>query len=254
MLEKYLQNIGLSDKESIIYLSLVQVDNASVLDLSKKTKLKRPTVYVVLESLAKKGLVSETTVGKKTHYQAEPPERLETFVERQKLVFEENTKRIKDIIPEIKSIQRESGERPVVKYFEGKEGIMSAAYEVFYNEEGGNENIYFVYSRDLLNDLFSEKDLESFRKIRLDKKVKSKTLYVFRDGNLPSDDMADRIKIDGVKYPISCDIAIYKDKVRISILGKKLSSIFIRSPEVATTLKSLIRLAFDCLSLKNETK
>src|SRR6185369_12406710 len=106
MLEKYLQTIGLSDKEASVYLALVQVDNAAVLDLSKKTKLKRPTVYVILESLAKKGLVSETTVGKKTHYQAEPPERLETFVDRQKLILEENSKRLKDIIPEIKSIQR----------------------------------------------------------------------------------------------------------------------------------------------------
>src|SRR3990167_2765077 len=131
MLEKYLQDIGLSDKESTVYLSLIQVDNASVLDLSKKTKLKRPTVYVILESLSKKGLVSETTIGKKTHYQAEPPERLETFVEKRKIALEESQRTLKDVIPQIKSIARETGERPVVKYFEGKEGIISASEEIF---------------------------------------------------------------------------------------------------------------------------
>ena len=247
MLEKYLQSIGLSDKEAVVYLTLLQVENSSVLDLAKKTKLKRPTVYVILESLAKKGLVSETTVGKKTHYQAEPPERLETFIERQKLVLDENSKRLKDIIPEIKSIQRESGEHPVVKYFEGKEGIISSAQETFRNEDGGDEPVYLVYSKDLLNELFPESERQKFRQTRLDKKVKSKVLYTFEKGDYPSDEMGDRIKIDGSKYPISCDVAIYKDKVRISVLGKGVSSIFIRSKDVADTLRSIFNIAFDKL-------
>lgn len=245
MLEKYLQNIGLSDKESAVYLALVQVDNASVLDLSKKTKLKRPTVYVVLESLAKKGLVSETTVGKKTHYQAEPPERLETFVERQKLVLEENSKRLKDIIPEIKSIQRESGERPVVKYFEGREGIISSSEELMQDKNDTSKEMYMIYSKDLVEDLFSEQERLKLRKIRLDKNIKSKVLYTSLKSDRPSDNTGDRIKIDGNKYPISCDISVYSDKIRISILGKKLSSIFIRSKDFADTLKSFMDLVFD---------
>src|SRR3989344_6596845 len=124
MLEKYLQDIGLSDKEATAYLTLLAVENASVLDLAKKTGIKRPTVYVILKSLSKKGLVSETTIGKKTHYQAEPAERLETFVERRKLALEEAGSLLKDLIPQIKSMSREAGEKPIVKYFEGKEGIV----------------------------------------------------------------------------------------------------------------------------------
>jgi len=247
MLEKYLQSIGLSDKESTVYLSLIQVDNASVLDLSKKTKLKRPTVYVILESLSKKGLVSETTIGKKTHYQAEPPERLETFVERQKLVLEENSKRLKDIIPEIKSIQRASGERPIVKYYDGKEGIISVAEDIFKNTDDKNpdEPIYLIYPRDLLDQLFPLEERTQYRKERLSKKIKSKVLYTFEKGDIPSDETGERIKIDGEKYPITCDIAIYKDRVRISILNKKFSSIYIKSEDVAETMRSLFKLIFD---------
>ena len=118
MLEKYLQDIGLNEKEAIVYLSLLAVDNSSVLDIAKKTGLNRSTTYVILESLSKKGLVSETNIGKKTHYQAEPPERLETYVERQKIILDENSRRLKDIIPQIKSVQRGGGEKPVVQYFE----------------------------------------------------------------------------------------------------------------------------------------
>lgn len=247
MLEKYLQDIGLNDKEATVYLSLLSVEHASVLDLAKKTKIKRPTVYVVLESLSKKGLVSETTIGKKTHYQAESPERLETFVERQKLVLEESQKILKDIIPQIKSVQRESGEKPIVKYFEGREGIISMLEELFagINEEGGET--YLLYPKDQLDDLFTEKEREKYRSIRIKRNIKSKVLYTSEKGEKPSDDTGDRIKIDGGKYPISCDISIYEDRVRISILGKKMSGIFIRNKDLADTLKSLFNLAFDKL-------
>ena len=76
---------------------------------------------------------------------------------------------------------------------------------------------------------------------------KSKVLYTSEKSDRPSDDTGDRIKIDGSKYPVNCDISIYKDRVRINILGKKLSGIFIRSQDLADTLRSLFNLAFDKL-------
>jgi sugar-specific transcriptional regulator TrmB len=245
MLEKYLQSIGLTDKESSVYLALVQVDNASVLDLSKKTKLKRPTVYVVLDSLSKKGLVSETTIGKKTHYQAEPPERLETFVERQKLVLDESSKRLKDIIPEIKSIQRESGERPVVKYFEGRDGILSMLEEVFGQDDGQKgEYIHVIYPQDKLKEIFTDQEREKYRNLRLKRNIKSKAIYT-SSSERPSDNTSDRIQINQNKYPLLCDITIYKDRLSISILGKKLSGIFVQSQDLADTLRSLFGVIFD---------
>lgn len=247
MFEKYLQEIGLNDKESQVYLTLIGVEHASVLDLSKKTKIKRPTVYVVLESLAKKGLVSETTVGKKTHYFAEPPERLETFLEKRKLALEESQKTLKDLIPQIKSIQRESGEKPVVKYFEGRDGIISAIEEFLGESEDHDGTTHLIYPKDLLEDIFSDAERKKYREMRLSKNIKSKVLYTSKKGERVSDTMGDRIKIDADKYPITCDISIYKDRVRINILGKKLSSIFIRSQDLSDTMRSMFNLAFDKL-------
>ncbi len=68
MHEQFLQELGLSDKEAAIYLALLQYESATVIQLSAKTKIKRPTVYVVLETLSKKGLVAEAKVGKKTEF------------------------------------------------------------------------------------------------------------------------------------------------------------------------------------------
>jgi HTH-type transcriptional regulator, sugar sensing transcriptional regulator len=249
MMEKYLQDLGLSDKEASVYLALLQFENASVLDLANQTKIKRPTVYVILESLAKKGLVSETNIGKKTHYYAEPPERLETFVESRKLALEESERKLKDIIPQIKSIARQSGEKPIVKYFDGKEGVISSTSEMLAGEIDNGEPIYLLYPRDLLDEMFPPEERNKFRKARLDKKVKSKVLYTYK-GEIASDETGERVKMDGEKYPVTCDVAIYKDKVRISVLGKRLSSIFIQSKDVADTLGSLFKAVFD--SQKNK--
>lgn len=249
MFEKYLQEIGLNEKEAALYLALLQVDAASVIDVSKKTKINRSTVYVVLEGLMKKGLVSETQIGKKVHYQAEPPERLETFVERQKTILEEQQKRLKDIIPQIKGIQREAGERPLVKYFEGKEGILSSAEEIFEAHDTGG-TAYLVYPKDLLESIFSQEEKSKYRKIRIGKDIRSKVFYTSDSQTVPDDGTGDRIKIDGKKYPITCDVTVYKDRVRINTLGKSLAAIYIKSQDVADTLRSIIDLAFDGLKEK----
>lgn len=246
MFERYLQEIGLNEKEANVYLTLLGFENASVLDLSKKCGMKRPTVYVTLDTLSKKGLVSEVILGKKTHYYAETPEKLETFIERKKTSLDESKRILRDIIPQLKSLSREGGERPIVKFFDGKEGVMSATEETMLsltNDSG--QPIYFIYSKDLLDELFTEKELHELRQKRIDKKVKSQTLYTYKQSELSSDESANRVKIDGEKYPITCDIAIYKDTVRISVLKKKVSSIFIKNQDVAETLKSLFRLIYD---------
>jgi len=246
MFEKYLQEIGLSDKEASVYLALLQVDHAAVVALAEKTKIKRPTVYVTLESLAKKGLVSQTQVGKKTHYQAEPPERLETFVERRKVMLDEQSKRLKDIIPQIKSIQREGGERPVVKYFEGKEGILSS-FEQLFREDSAGGTAYLVYPNALVNSVLSKEERSRYRDIRIKKGIRTKVVCGVDGDPMPSDNTGDRVSVDISRYPITCDITVYGDKVRISTLGEKFSGIFIESKDVAETLKSIINLIYDSL-------
>jgi sugar-specific transcriptional regulator TrmB len=248
MFEKYLKEIGLSEKEAEVYLALLQGDSFSIIEIAKKTKINRTTIYPVIKSLAEKGLVSETTTNTKVHYQAESPERLETYLERQKILLDENSKKIKDIIPQLKSVQRESGERPVVKYFEGKEGIMSVN-EDLYTDPVEGERVYFIYPQDLILDCFKEEETKKIKQSRIKNKIHGLALYTYKNGEKKSDDLSERIKIDSDKYPILADITIYKDKVRIATLGKKLGGIFIQSTDLAETLKSLIRLASDLIKI-----
>lgn len=245
MLEKYLEEIGLSDKEASVYLALLGFDAATPSELSEKTGIKRSTVYVVLESLAKKGLASELPSAKTTRYQAEPPERLETYVERQRLLLEETAAKLRDMIPRIKGFQRETGEKPIVKFYEGKDGIMSMVEDFYVGaEEGGDA--YLLYPRELLDEVFPERN--KYRKIRLGKNIHNHVIYTDSRGDATPGELSERIRVDEKKYALLCDITIYRDRVRFSILGKPLSGISIQSREFARTLQSLFEMAYDNLN------
>lgn len=245
MFQNYLVELGLSEKEALIYLALLQADNQSIQDLAKQTNINRTTVYPVLESLEKKGLVSEVQVGKKTHYEAAAPERLETFVERQKVLLDEKSKRLKDIIPELKGVQRKEGERPVIKFFEGRDGVVSA-YEEFYSGlDGADTDGYLIYNVDLINKTYSTEEQERFYQIREKKKVTPTSVYNNSTGDRVFVSPGRRSRIDHDKYPISADITIVSDKVILSALGDHVSSFIIKSKDIAETLRSLVRYIND---------
>lgn len=246
MFEKYLQEIGLSDKEAAVYLSLLSSHGSSVVDIAKLTNIKRPTVYTILDSLLKKGLVSESTEGNRTRYQAEPPERLETYVTRQKTLLEEKAKILKDVIPELKAMQREASDKPVVRYYEGKEGVISSLEELFGSKEKAEDSIYFIYPKDKVDQFWTDKDRKIYKEKRLGADLKSKTVYTWPEADIPpAQDGSKRVKIDANRYPLKADIAVYGDKVKIQTLSEKLSGIFIQNRDLADTLKSLINYILD---------
>lgn len=244
MFTKTLQDLGLSEKEAQVYLALLQVENDSIIDIAKKTEINRTTVYPIIEGLLKKGLVSEVQSGKKIFYQAESPERLETFVERQKLLFEEKARTIKDIIPQLKATQRDSGEKPVIKMYEGHDGIVSSVEDFSTNmEEGGV--LYNIYSRDLVEELFSQQDRTRIFQKRKKINVPSRSVYTCSTKDLKETEGDVRIRLDHEKYNLACDISIAGDVTRISTLRNHLSSLIIKNKDVADTLKSVVQYMID---------
>jgi len=247
-----LQKIGLSDKEAKVYLATLELAQASVQDIAKKANVNRATTYVVLESLVKMGLCTTYVKNKKTQYIANSPEAIASIFESQKLAIENNQKDFKNILPELKSISNRQSDKPVVKFFEGKIGALSAAdlifddYKLFEDEKS-----LMIYPNDRIKEIITPEDKKKFRKSRLDKKIKSKALYT-SSVKIPSTSDGERLMISSQEFPITSDIAIYGDNVRIISLGKKLSALIIKDKEIANTLKSIFELAW--IGAKTKTK
>ena len=162
------------------------------------------------------------------------------------MILQERSERLKDVLPQIKSIQREIGERPIIKFFEGRDGIVSA-YEEFYSsvEDGKERQGYLIYNRDILNQTFSPEEQEKFYQIRASKKVSITSIYNNKDGDYPFVTKGIRTRIDSEKYPIYTDVIIIDDKVIFSTLGDYVSSFIIKSKDVAITIASLVQYIND---------
>jgi sugar-specific transcriptional regulator TrmB len=64
--KKLLSESGLSKKEIAIYLSVLELGQATILQIADKSKIKRPTIYDLVPMLINKGFVTEIQKGKKT--------------------------------------------------------------------------------------------------------------------------------------------------------------------------------------------
>ena len=71
---KALQDMGLSEKESQVYVALLELGKANVARIAQQSNIKRPTVYVLLEDLRKKGLVLKVPHIKNALYIAQDPD------------------------------------------------------------------------------------------------------------------------------------------------------------------------------------
>ncbi len=243
-IKKFLQDIGLSEKEASVYLSLLSVDSASVIELSKSTDINRTTLYPILDDLIAKKLVVEIKQDKKVRFQAEPPERIETYVQNRKNQLEEQEKVLEDIIPQMRGFSRQTGEKPIVKIYEGHDGILDAMSD-YYEFADKDQEAYLVYSRDLVEDAFSKKELDAIKNKRIGKKITTNAIYTKESGEYITELSPNRLRVDAQKYPILCDISIHDDRVRFITLKRNLSAILIKNRDIAETLQSLIRLVLD---------
>lgn len=109
-----LTKIGLTDKEAKVYLAALE-GTATIYDLATKSNLKRPTVYLIVDTLMHKGLLSRSDQGKKTFYKAIEPVVLKELAEKQ-------VQAIDHILPELQNLASVQKGRPRVELFEGRAG------------------------------------------------------------------------------------------------------------------------------------
>ena len=125
-IEQLLKQIELGDKESKIYLQLMQTAGpkpASI--IARKLSMNRTTAYKVLLNLSKIGLITTTMKhGIRCFIAEEPDRRIELLLEKKKKNITKIQKQLHEIIPEIQNlIKSDSSIMPTIKYYEGIEGI-----------------------------------------------------------------------------------------------------------------------------------
>ena len=98
---KQLQEFGLSENEAGVYLASLEIGKATADELSKHANVKRPTTYVQIESLMKKGLMSSVEKDKKTFFVPESPEYLRRLFEKNHQELKQQGKELDRMLPDL---------------------------------------------------------------------------------------------------------------------------------------------------------
>ena len=121
--ENVIKNLGLSDKEITLYELLLQETKAGARLLMEKSDYKRATVYSVIDSLTKKGLVEEVDIAPVMQYRALHPYRLKELAEKKVRDIETAEGELEGLLPNLTQLYHSKQNRPGIRFFEGLEGL-----------------------------------------------------------------------------------------------------------------------------------
>lgn len=87
-MNQLLAELGFSEKEVKVYLTILQNGRIILADLAKITGINRTTVYAIAKELIKRGVIAEDLGSSPTHLVALPPEELHTIIRREEQSLE----------------------------------------------------------------------------------------------------------------------------------------------------------------------
>jgi len=236
-LENLLIEMGLDDAEAKIYLAGLSLGPTTVLKLANFTELKRTTVYSVIESMKKKGLMRVELKGFKKLFAIESPEKIENMLEYRRVALKEQ-------LPKLQALYNLKGGESTIKWYEGLQAIKSI-YEDLLVEVGPQED-YLVIS-DIhewwkLDKEYFEKFWERRYKARIkprilitdseDARKQQKTAPVFEA----------EVRILPQQTQLETNLIITGRKVIIIQMNDPLSAIVIETPSVTKMHKEMFEI------------
>ncbi|HEU5114152.1 MAG TPA: helix-turn-helix domain-containing protein, partial [Candidatus Paceibacterota bacterium] len=118
-----LVEIGLSNYEAGVYLTLLEHSPASAGFVAKKLRYSRSTVYAALDKLTAKGLVGTTYKNGVKQFMAEQPKRLGEMLREEERTVAKRAELFSKMAGELQFLSRNNTQVPNVIFFEGWESL-----------------------------------------------------------------------------------------------------------------------------------
>jgi predicted transcriptional regulator len=239
---------GLSEKEALVYDVLLSAGACSGADLERHTGLKKNT-YALLASLAAKKLVTRHKTGARWLYRPAPPSVLAEIVDRTTRDLSQTKSTLTTMLPDLTSAYRVSVDKPVVRLYEGQEGLKEVFTDI-YGPHGGDNVVWGCVDIERVDVEFPKHLQDTLIPLRLKNKWIAKSVFVDDEGGraLHADDakqLRESALVDGADHPMPAEIDVYDDKITmISFERQEFVGLVIQNQAFADTLRSIFKLAF----------
>jgi len=234
---KILQELGLNEKESKVYLSCLSLGPSSILNISKKSKIKRTTVYSIIEELKNKGLIFITIDVFKKKYEAQNPNKL-------MLLLEEKREKLNNILPFLENIYKSENSNTKIYYYENIKNIKNLYLDLLKEVKNGDD--YFVITNQkiwLKQDVkFFKNFIEKRSKLNLNLKILMQNSEISKKYKKFEKNYNQQVKILPEKIFLENNIVITNHKIIIHTLNSKNSAIIIKDKSIINTQKELFNL------------
>ncbi|MBT4384988.1 hypothetical protein HOD30_04555 [Candidatus Peregrinibacteria bacterium] len=236
-LKNILIGIGLTEKETSVYLAALEIGESTASDIAQRAKLNRVSTYDILEKLMKRGFISAYIKNRIKHFAATDPDLIFTDIEKK-------CQNLKGALPELHRIHGKT-KHPRILYFEGAEAIK----KVYEDTLTAKTEILNYANSKLIRDFWPAYD-EEYVKERVKKKI-------YLRGIAPSDPTGESLVqenktsyreirlIKAGPFTFSNEINIYDDKVSIISFGEnEVLGMIIESKEIANTQRAIFMMAW----------
>lgn len=239
-----LKHLGLSEKESSVYLAALELGPIPVQDISHKAKVNRATTYVMIESLSSRGLMSTFVKGKKRFYVAESPDRLMSILSVQKNEIEEKQNELTKALPMLMALYNSEGAKPQIRYLEGREGVQTIR-AIFEGLSG--EFLQIVP----IDDILGSTDLQeghSEHKSRLNRSKAPHRILAITSSPEKADThsvgIGEHRYVSSKEFPLHAEISVRENHVFLFSYKSTVLSVVIVSKEISDAVRVLFNLAW----------
>jgi sugar-specific transcriptional regulator TrmB len=238
-LSNLLQNIGFTEKEAFVYLSLMELGSGTVTQIAQRAKLKRSIIYILLEGLIKRGYVSEIPETKISRYVAAEPTKI--FNDLRNKISE-----FKLFLPSLLAMYNQTPWKPKINYFEGKEGVKSV-----YRQTEIAKEAYYISNVAAVAQYLPEEIERWIDYFQNKKPAHYKCQQILSD--TPQDrDFAQKSQNKNVQFKflpkgliLDMDISLFDNKVALTSLKDHLFIVVIESKALYNSMKTIFDLLWE---------
>ncbi len=239
-----LKELGFNDKEASVYAALLELGPSSVTEVARQAKINRTTGYDILEKLASKKLVRPAKRRGKAVYVSENPENIKRVLEEEAVRYQQMAEKAGKMMPDLKSLYSEIEKKPIVKFYEGLEGLKSLYEDSLTSSEElrsytSMEDLKTVLG-DYAEDYFAKRKAKGIA-IRAIAPASDYAVYLKKVG---SEFLREVRIVPADRFNFSPEIYIYENKMTVMSLKEKFG-VYIESKEIAEALKKAYELAWE---------
>jgi sugar-specific transcriptional regulator TrmB len=243
-----LTDVGLSADEADIYQSLLDNGPQTATQLEKTTKVKRTYVYRICAELVKKGLVIQTKKDHTTIFSPQSPDHLLSLAQNQKQQAEQAQQSLKNVLSTLRDKYRVVETRPVVTYFEGIEGIKKVFADIYAPKK---EPVYGCVDLEKADTAVPGYIVKELIPLRIKNKLFAKSFIAksaqgIEIAKKDKESLRESVLLDKKKYPMPAEIDVFEDKIALLSFAKgQFVGVLIQNQDLATSIKSIFKLAFE---------